>query len=103
MEPSANQTPQPSHENAAITVRVDHDGRDTWLVWMPKRSEPVVCTTLSEAKQLAYRYAGHQRPCELIVRDAYHRVRYREHINDHRNSRDRHTRARRKPNGARSD
>lgn len=100
MNPNAKRTPNPSEATDPTTVRIDHDSHDTWLVSTPELPEPVACRTLSEAKRLAYHYAGRQRPCELIVCDAYHRVLYREHIND---SSDRRTRARRERDAADSD
>jgi hypothetical protein len=33
-----------------------------------------ICATLAEASDLAIHWADEHRPCELIVRDAYHRV-----------------------------
>jgi hypothetical protein len=40
----------------------------------------VSCATLDDAKRVAYRRAADRPPCELIVRDAYHRVVDRELI-----------------------
>jgi hypothetical protein len=63
------------------SVRVDVDARGTWHV-APSTDEQdhATCATLTEAEDLAYRWAGDHRPCELIVRDAYHRVARREVI-----------------------
>jgi hypothetical protein len=43
--------------------------------------ERVTYKTLEEASRVAHRCAGDRRPCELIVRDAYHRVLDRELVN----------------------
>jgi len=61
------------------SVHVDVDARGTWHV-APSTDEHdlATCATLTEAEDLAYRWAGDHRPCELIVRDAYHRVARRE-------------------------
>jgi hypothetical protein len=55
-------------------VRVDRDWRGSWEVTLPQPVERVRCETLGEAKRVAQLYAAQRRPCELIVRDAYHRV-----------------------------
>ena len=64
-----------------VTVRVDPNGRGAWEVVMPDQHEPVTCGTLDDARRVAYLCAAHRRPCELIVRDAYHRVLHHELIN----------------------
>jgi hypothetical protein len=57
------------------SVRVDLDARGTWhVVPSTDEQELATCATLVEARDLAYLWAGDHRPCELIVRDAYHRV-----------------------------
>jgi hypothetical protein len=38
------------------------------------RMNTLMCQTLGEASRVAYGCAADRRPCELIVRDAYHRV-----------------------------
>ena len=48
---------------------------------MPDQRERVMCETLDDARRVAYLCAAHARPCELIVRDAYHRVIHHELIN----------------------
>jgi hypothetical protein len=40
----------------------------------------VTCETLDEAQRVAYLCAAHLHPCELVVRDACHRVLHREFI-----------------------
>ena len=62
------------------TVRVDISVRGAWEIELPDRGGRVRCETLEEASRVAYRYAAERRPCELIVRDAYHRVVQRELI-----------------------
>ncbi len=63
----------------AATVRVELSPRG-WEITMPSRRERVACERLEEARGVAYLYAVRSRPCELIVRDAYHRVLERELI-----------------------
>jgi hypothetical protein len=64
------------------TVKVDIGARGAWSVApSADQAEQVVCATLAEARDVAYRWAGEHRPCELIVRDAYHRVVRRELVN----------------------
>jgi hypothetical protein len=57
-----------------MTVRVDHTVRGLWEVALSDQREPLMCQTLGEASRVAYGCAADRRPCELIVRDAYHRV-----------------------------
>lgn len=61
-------------------VSVDPDGRGSWEVVLPESLDHVSCATLEDARQVAYRSAASRRPCELLVRDAYHRVIRREVI-----------------------
>jgi hypothetical protein len=63
------------------TVRVDHSVGGAWDIALSDQREHVVCKTLDEASAVAYRCAADRRPCELVVRDAYHRVLRRELIN----------------------
>jgi hypothetical protein len=63
-----------------LTVHVDHDRHGVWEVELPDGSERVVCETLEDAKRVAYLCAASRYPCELVVRDAYHRVLHREFI-----------------------
>ena len=62
------------------TVNVDCTARGVWEVELPDRAEHVRCETLDDAMRVAYLCAAHRHPCELIVRDAYHRVLHRELI-----------------------
>jgi hypothetical protein len=65
----------------SMKVCVDFNDHGAWDVEMPYPSEPVTCRTLDEATRVAYRCAADRRPCELIVRDAYHRVLRHEIVN----------------------
>jgi hypothetical protein len=57
-----------------MTVCVDRTVHGSWEIAMLDEREPVMCKTLEEASRVAYRCAADRRPCELIIRDAYHRV-----------------------------
>jgi hypothetical protein len=59
---------------AGQTVCVDRDWRGLWEVSLPGGCISVPCETLDDARRLAYVHAVRSRPCELVVRDAYHRV-----------------------------
>ncbi len=64
------------------TIRIDHERHGAWEVELPDEVSPVRCSTLHEARRLAYRNAAaHQQPCELLICDAYHRVAHRELVN----------------------
>ena len=63
------------------TVRVDLHVRGAWEIMLSDERERVTCKTLEEASRVAHRCAADRRPCELIVRDAYHRVLDRELVN----------------------
>jgi hypothetical protein len=60
------------------TVLVDLGVRGAWEVALPDRRERVPCESLEEACRVAYRCARDRRPCQLIIRDAYHRVLQRQ-------------------------
>lgn len=62
------------------TIRIAHDRQGDWEVELPERDAPVRCRTLEEARRVAYRQATRRQPCELVIRDAYHRVAHRELI-----------------------
>ena len=51
---------------------------------LPECRDHVFCATLEDARLAAYRGVASRRPCELIVRDAYHRVIKREVIESDR-------------------
>ena len=54
-------------------VRVDRNVRGAWDV-VSGQGEKLTCKTLEEAHRVADHLAAGLRPCETIVRDAYHRV-----------------------------
>ena len=58
----------------SVTVCVDRNDHGDWQVALPDQREPVTCETLDDARRIAYLCAAERRPCELVVRDAYHRV-----------------------------
>jgi hypothetical protein len=62
------------------SVHVDHGVGGSWELALSDQREHVVCHTLEEASRVAYWFAADRRPCELVVRDAYHRVLRRELI-----------------------
>lgn len=64
-----------------MTVHVDHSVGGSWAIALSDQREPLVCQTLEEASRVAHRCAADRRPCELVVRDAYHRVIQHELIN----------------------
>lgn len=55
-------------------VWVDRDWRGDWQVLLPDGRTCVSCETLDDARRLAYLHAARMLPCELVIRDAYHRV-----------------------------
>lgn len=59
-------------------VHVDLDRRGRWDVALPDPDRHVTCDTLDDARRFVYRRIAQRRPCELVVRDAYHRVVLRE-------------------------
>lgn len=63
------------------TIRIDHERHGAWEVELPDEVSPVRCSTLDEARRLAYHHAAHRKPCELVICDAYHRVAHRELVN----------------------
>jgi hypothetical protein len=65
-------------ETAAPTVCVDCNSRGVWEVRLPEQWERIPCETLDDARRMAYLCAVRRHPCQLIVRDAYHRVLQRE-------------------------
>lgn len=63
-----------------LKVNVDHAPNGGWKVELADQGERVECETLEDAKRIAYLRAAFRHPCELVVRDAYHRVILREVI-----------------------
>ncbi|MBV8218545.1 MAG: hypothetical protein JO325_08765 [Solirubrobacterales bacterium] len=63
----------PLHHQDRV-VLVDRDWHGDWEVLLPDGSTCVTCDTLDDARRLAHLQAARIRPCELVIRDAYHRV-----------------------------
>ena len=55
-------------------VRVDRDWHGDWEVFLGDGRTCVTCETLDDARRLAYLHAGRMLACEVVIRDAYHRV-----------------------------
>lgn len=68
----------PDPRNAELSIQVDFDGHGGWEVGIDEAR--ISCRSLSEARRIASLQAADRRPCELVVRDAYHRVITRERI-----------------------
>jgi hypothetical protein len=66
------------HETSLQTIRVDFNHHDAWEVTLPDPDGTLTCETLDDARCLARLCAARRRPCELVIRDAYHRVVVRE-------------------------
>lgn len=64
------------------TIRVDRDRHGGWEVAVPESDAHVSCQTFDDARRIALLRAARRRPCELVVRDAYHRVIQHELIGD---------------------
>jgi hypothetical protein len=82
----SRQNPPTGARTNPITVRVDPNRSGAWEVAMPDKCELVTCETLDDARRVAYLCVAHSRPCELVVRDAHHRVLERKFINGHGDS-----------------
>ena len=54
--------------------------RGDWEIALSNRRDRVTCETLDEARRVAYLWAAHRHPCELVVFDADHRLLHREFI-----------------------
>ena len=66
------------------TVRADLLNRHgVWEITLPAQLDPVRCDSLYEARRVAYRFAAHWHPCEVVMCDAYHRVVHRQVIDSH--------------------
>lgn len=65
---------------SARTVRVDPNGRGDWEIESSDQERVLTCETLDDAQRVAYLLATRRQPCELTVRDAYHRVVHHELI-----------------------
>jgi len=62
------------------TVQIYRCSRGGWEVDAPGSGKHVRCDSLEDARRLGHLWATRRCPCELIVRDAYHRVIGRELI-----------------------
>jgi hypothetical protein len=47
---------------------------------LPDGRSCIVCDTLDDARRQAQLYADRRHPCEVVIRDAYHRVIDRESV-----------------------
>lgn len=66
--------------SGSLTVEVDCGRRGDWTVTLPDHRAHLTYPTLDQALRAAQEHAALNRPVELIVRDAYHRVLHRELI-----------------------
>jgi Uncharacterized protein conserved in bacteria (DUF2188) len=57
-----------------LKVDVTPDLRGGWDLRFSDRRPRQRCDTLAAAVHLAHQYAEESHPCELVIRDAYHRV-----------------------------
>ena len=67
-------------EPNSTTINVERGRRGDWQVVVPDEDGPVSCQTLRDAQWVAYVLAADRQPCQLVIRDAYHRVVERELI-----------------------
>jgi hypothetical protein len=67
-------------ERNSTTVSVERGRRGDWLVVVPDKEAPILCQTLDDAQWVAYLLAAGRQPCQVVIRDAYHRVVGRELI-----------------------
>jgi hypothetical protein len=65
-------------QEAPLAVRVDRSYHGRWEVLLPDGGSCIVCDTLDDARRQAQLYVDRRHPCELVIRDAYHRVIGRE-------------------------
>jgi hypothetical protein len=68
----------PVDDRPSVCIEPGRSGQ--WEVTLPGEDERVQCDTLDQARTFARRYATTTLPCQVIVHDAYHRVRDRELI-----------------------
>jgi len=71
-----------------LTVVVDLDSDALWELQGHDRGGIVRCQALDDAMLVAYFFAAHGHPCELVVRDAHQRVVKRKLVGPERNSAD---------------
>jgi hypothetical protein len=59
---------------ASPVIYVELNGHGAWKVVLPEPGRRVTCQTLEDARRMAYQCAQRRRPCQVVVRDGYHRV-----------------------------
>ncbi len=64
-------------------VHVDLNRHGSWEITLPDKLDPINCGSLHEARRVAYRLAAGWHPCEVVMRDAYHRVVHRQLIDSY--------------------
>jgi len=62
------------------TISVDRAPGGAWEVVRLDQGERMLCPSLADALRVGYRFAADAEGCELVVRDAYHRVLRRERL-----------------------
>jgi hypothetical protein len=67
MSPKVARKSRAAASTALPAVRVDLNTHGEWEIQLPDQSEPVTCEMLEDAQRVAYLYAAHRSPCELIV------------------------------------
>lgn len=65
-------------KTAIIEVDIGHGGR--WKVQVDGHCQQETCRSLQDAHRVARDAAARRGECELVVRDAYHRVVRREYL-----------------------
>jgi hypothetical protein len=68
---------------SGLIVCVQHHPRGCWEVNTADGRGPIPCETLDDARRIAYLAVARTQRCELIVRDAYHRVIEHEVLEGH--------------------
>ena len=63
-------------------IRVEMNSGGRWHVASSDPDSHDICTTLEDARRVAFRRAARRRRYELVVRDAYHRVVLHEVLED---------------------
>lgn len=81
MPPDNDRKPAPVPSPGPSSVSVKFGARGAWEIGLSNHPDRVTCETLEDAQRVAYLYASQGSPCELVVHDAYHRVRNRRLIN----------------------
>ncbi len=76
--PLGNAVAMPEPNSTMISV--ERGRRGDWQVVVNDEHGPISCQTLSDAQWVAYLLAAERQPCQIVIRDAYHRVVERELI-----------------------